>query len=300
MNLTIFFVALSLAVFCVVVLIGAPFFLRPSLEARRILDVVQSERPDKRFIRPKEVVRDKFLAVARTFRARLGLTDDEKLRERFVSAGMRGVEAKGKMDVYFVARFVGPLVGLLGGSFIKGNTFFWCLCLAAAGYLLPDIWLTQAVRRRRKHIQKGIPDAIDLLVICVEAGLGLDQAMLRVGQELAVSYPELNEEFSHITLEQKAGKPRLEAWQGLADRTKLPEFIALVAMLQQTDRFGTPIVRALSRYAEEVRTARRQRAEEAAAKTKIKILFPLVFFIFPCIFIVLLGPAVLSLAKQFH
>jgi tight adherence protein C len=298
MNLTIFFVALSLAVFCVVVLIGAPFFLRPSMEARRILDVVQSERPDKRTIRPKEVARDRFLAIARGFRARLGLSEDEKLRQRFVSAGMRGTG--NKMDVYFIARFAGPLVGLLAGSFIKGNTFFWCLCLAAAGYLLPDIWLTQAVRRRRKHIQRGIPDAIDLLVICVEAGLGLDQAMLRVGQELAVSYPELNEEFYQITLEQKAGKPRLEAWQGLADRTKLPEFIALVAMLQQTDRFGTPIVRALSRYAEEVRTARRQRAEEAAAKTKIKILFPLVFFIFPCIFIVLLGPAVLSLAKTFH
>jgi tight adherence protein C len=262
-----------------------------------LLDVVTSERPDKRRIRPKEIARDQLLAIARAFRARLGLSEDEKLRQRFVSAGMKGGS---KMDVYFVARFVGPLVGVLGGSFIHSNTAFWCLCLGAAGYLIPDIWLTQSVRRRRKHIQKGIPDAIDLLVICVEAGLGLDQAMLRVGQELAVSYPELNEEFYQITLEQKAGKPRLEAWQGLADRTKLPEFIALVAMLQQTDRFGTPIVRALSRYAEEVRTARRQRAEEAAAKTKIKILFPLVFFIFPCIFIVLLGHAVLSLAKQFH
>ena len=297
MNLTIFFVALSLAIFCVVLLVGAPFFLRPSVEARRILDVVQSERPDKRTIRPKEIARDQMLAVARAFRARLGLSEDEKLRQRFVSAGMRGTN--NKMDVYFVARFVGPLVGILGGSFINHNTFFWCLCLAAGGYLLPDIWLTQAVRRRKKHIQKGIPDAIDLLVICVEAGLGLDQAMLRVGQELAVSYPELNEEFNQISLEQRAGKPRLEAWQGLADRTKLQEFIALVAMLQQTDRFGTPIVRALSRYAEEIRTARRQRAEEAAAKTKIKILFPLVFFIFPCIFIVLLGPAVLSLKTAF-
>lgn len=294
----IFYIALSLAIFCVIVLIGAPWFFRPSVEARRILDVVQSERPDKRKVRPKEVMRDQLLSIARAFRARLGLSEDEKLRQRFVSAGMRGTN--NKMDVYFVARFVGPLIGILGGSFIPHNTAFWCLCLAAAGYLLPDIWLTQAVRRRKKHIQKGIPDAIDLLVICVEAGLGLDQAMLRVGQELAVSYPELNEEFTQITLEQKAGKPRLEAWQGLADRTKLPEFIALVAMLQQTDRFGTPIVRALSRYAEEVRTARRQRAEEAAAKTKIKILFPLVFFIFPCIFIVLLGPAVLSLSRTFH
>jgi tight adherence protein C len=290
-------IAFAVAVFSLVVLIGAPWFFRPSMEARRILDVVSSERPDKRTIRTKEMARDQLLNVARAFRARLGLSEDEKLRQRFVSAGMKGGN---KMDVYFVARFVGPLLGIVGGSFIPKNTAFWCLCLAAVGYLLPDIWLTRSVRKRKKHIQKGIPDAIDLLVICVEAGLGLDQAILRVGQELAVSYPELNEEFSQITLEQKAGKPRLEAWQGLADRTKLPEFIALVAMLAQTDRFGTPIVRALSRYAEEVRTGRRQRAEEAAAKTKIKILFPLVFFIFPCIFIVLLGPAVLSLSRTFH
>ncbi|HEY6445294.1 MAG TPA: type II secretion system F family protein [Acidobacteriaceae bacterium] len=292
----IFYIAVALCVFCIVTLIGAPWFFRPSVEARRILDRVRSDRPDKRTIRTKEMAREKLLDVARAFRSRLGLSQDEKLRQRFVSAGMKG---SSKLDVYFTARFLGPIAGVIGGSFIHGNTAFWCLCLGAGGYLLPDIWLTQAVRRRKKAIQKGIPDAIDLLVICVEAGLGLDQAMLRVGIELAVSYPELNEEFNQINLEQRAGKPRLEAWQGLADRTKLPEFIALVAMLTQTDRFGTPIVRALSRYAEEIRTARRQRAEEAAAKTKIHILFPLVLFIFPCIFIVLLGPAVLNLSKGF-
>jgi tight adherence protein C len=295
MNILLY-IALSLAIFCVVTLIGAPWFFGPSVEAKRVLERVRSERPDKRTIHSKEVAREKLLDLARAFRARLGLSQDEKLRQRFVSAGIKG---SSKLDVYFTSRFIGPILGLIGGSFIKTNTAFWCLCLAAVGYLLPDIWLTQAVRRRKKRIQKGIPDAIDLLVICVEAGLGLDQAMLRVGQELEVSYPELNEEFAQIGLEQRAGKPRLEAWQGLADRTKLPEFIALVAMLVQTDRFGTPIVRALSRYAEEVRTARRQRAEEAAAKTKIHILFPLVFFIFPCIFIVLLGPAVLNLSRGF-
>jgi tight adherence protein C len=292
----IFYTALALAIFCIVTLIGAPWFFRPSMEAQRILDRVRSDRPDKRTIRGKEVAREKLLELARGFRARLGLSQDEKLKQRFVTAGLKG---SSKLDVYFAARFLCPIVGLIAGSFIHGNTFFWCLCLTAAGYLLPDIWLTQAVRRRKKKIQKGIPDGIDLLVICVEAGLGLDQALLRVGQELAVSYPELNEEFSQINLEQRAGKPRLEAWQGLADRTKLPEFIALVAMLTQTDRFGTPIVRALSRYAEEIRSQRRQRAEEAAAKTKIHILFPLVLFIFPCIFIVLLGPAVLSLSRGF-
>ncbi len=292
----VFYIALSITVCCVVTLIAAPWFLRPSREERRILEVVSSERPDKRRIGSKEVVKERFLATARAFRARIGLSEDEKLRQRFVSAGLKKGNA---LDVYVTARFIGPLAGIIGGSFIPGNTAFWCLALAGLGYLLPDIWLTRSVKKRRKRIQKGIPDAIDLLVICVEAGLGLDQAMLRVGQELAVSYPEMNEEFTQINLEQKAGKPRLDAWQGLADRTQLPEFVALVTMLQQTDRFGTPIVRALSRYSEEIRMGRRQHAEEAAAKTKIKILFPLVLFIFPCIFLVLLGPAIIQLAETF-
>lgn len=293
----LFYIALLITVFLAVALVLAPWLLRPSAEAKRLLDVVTSKRPDRRTIRSKEIMMEKVLALARAFRARLGLSEDERLRQRFVSAGMRG---GGKLDLYFIARFMGPLGGILGGSFIKENTMFWCLALAAVGYLLPDIWLTRAVKKRQKRIQKGIPDAIDLLVVCVEAGLGLDQAILRVGQELAISYPEMFEEFSQISLEQRAGKPRMEAWQGLADRTKLPEFAALVTMLQQTDRFGTPIVRALSRYSEEIRTQRRHRAEEAAAKTKIKILFPLVLFIFPCLFIVLLGPALLSVMQTFH
>jgi len=292
----VFYFALSVTVCCVITLIAAPWFLRPSRQERRILEAVSSDRPDRRRISGKEMVKEKFLATARAFRAKIGLSEDEKLRQRFVSAGLKGANP---LDVYVTARFLGPLLGIIGGSFIPGNTMFWCLALAGVGYLLPDIWLTRAVKRRKHRIQKGIPDAIDLLVICVEAGLGLDQAMLRVGQELALSYPEMNEEFTQINLEQKAGKPRLDAWQGLADRTKLPEFIALVTMLQQTDRFGTPIVRALSRYSEEIRVGRRQRAEEAAAKTKIKILFPLVFFIFPCIFLVLLGPAVIQLSHTF-
>jgi tight adherence protein C len=290
-------IALAVATLLGVALVLAPWLLRPSDEARRILDVVTSNRPDRRTVRSKEIVMEKILAVARSFRARLGLSEDEKLRQRFVSAGLKGGS---KLDLYFIARVMMPAAGVIAGTFIPSNTLFWCLALAALGYLLPDIWLTRAVKQRQKRIRKGIPDAIDLLVICVEAGLGLDQALLRVGQELAISYPEMNEEFNQINLEQRAGKPRLDAWQGLADRTKLPEFIALVTMLQQTDRFGTPIVRALSRYSEEIRIERRHRAEEAAAKTKVKILFPLVLFIFPCLFIVLLGPAVLSIMRNFH
>jgi tight adherence protein C len=163
--------------------------------------------------------------------------------------------------------------------------------------MMPGIWLTTQARKRKARIRKSIPDAIDLLVICVDAGLGLDQALLRIGEELDMVHPDINEEFMRINLEQRAGTSRLDAWKGLAERTEIEEFTAFVSMLTQTDRFGTPIIKALSSFSEEIRTKRRQRAEEAAAKTKIKIIFPLVLCIFPCIFIVLLVPALLGIAK---
>jgi len=164
------------------------------------------------------------------------------------------------------------------------------------GYLLPDMWLTRMIKRRSARIRKSIPDAVDLLAICVEAGLGMDQALLRVGDEIALSHPDINEEFTQVNLEQRAGTQRLEAWQNLALRTQMDEFKSFVSMLTQSDRFGTPILKALNRFSEDLRTKRRQAAEEAAAKTKIKIIFPLVLFIFPCIFIVLLAPAIMSIA----
>jgi tight adherence protein C len=293
----IFYIALALTGASVVALLFAPLLLRPSRQERRVLEVIKSDRPDQRTISDKERVKEKILAIARAFHSRIGFSGDEKLKGKFLSAGLRGGN---KMDVYLTARFLVPLAGIAAGSFMPSNTFTWCLVFGGVGYLLPDIWLTRLVKRRQKRIQKSIPDAIDLLVICVDAGLGLDQALLRIGQEIAVSHPELHEEFMQINLEQRAGKPRIDAWQSVADRTKLPEFASLVTMLTQTDRFGTPIVRALSRFAEEIRTRRRQRAEEAAAKTKIKILFPLVLFIFPCIFIVLIGPAILQLMRTLN
>jgi tight adherence protein C len=159
------------------------------------------------------------------------------------------------------------------------------------------MWLKRKTASRRNRIRKSLPDALDLMVICVDAGLGLDQALLRIGEELAVSHPDIAEEFVQVNLEQRAGRPRLEAWKNLADRSEIEEFTSFVSMLTQTDRFGTPIIRALSRFSEDIRSKRRQRAEEAAAKTKIKIIFPLVLCIFPCIFIVLLAPALLNIAS---
>jgi tight adherence protein C len=294
MNL-VFYIALTLTVFLVLALLLAPIILKPSPAARRILELVQSTRIDQRKVGNKERLQETILSIAKKVRARFGLAEDEKLKQQLLSAGIKGGRG---VDAYLTSRLVGPLIGVVSGSFIHKNTIFWALSLAAVFYLVPDMWLRMKVKKRRERIRRSLPDALDLLVICVDAGLGLDQAMLRVGQELAISHPDINQEFSQINLEQLAGKHRLEAWRSAAERTQIPEFSLFVTMLTQADRFGTPIVRALSRFGDEIRLKRRQRAEEKAAKTKIKILFPLVLFIFPTIFIVLLAPAILSIAHN--
>jgi tight adherence protein C len=291
----VFYIALTLTVFLILALLAAPVMLRPSPAARRIMEMVQSNRPDERNVSDQERMRETILSLARSLRIRFGLAEDEKVKQLLLSGGVR---SRRGMNAYFASRFLGPLSGLICGSFLQNHTFFWALSLAAVFYLIPDMWLRIRIKRRRERIKRGLPDALDLLVICVEAGLGLDQAMLRVGQELVIGHPDIHQEFMQVNLEQLAGKPRLEAWKSTAERTQIAEFSLFVSMLTQADRFGTPIVRALSRFGDEIRLKRRQRAEEMAAKAKIKILFPLVFFIFPCIFIVLLAPAFMNIAKS--
>jgi len=291
----VFYMAVTLTIFLVVALLLAPVILRPSLAARRMLEMVRSNRPDERNVGSKERLQEKILSTARFLRVRFGLVADEKVTQQLLSAGIRTNRGR---NAYSASRVVGPVLGLACGSLIPSNTIFWALSLAAVCYLLPDMWLRTMIKKRNERIRRSLPDALDLLVICVEAGLGLDQAMLRVGQELHLSHPDIHYEFMQVNLEQLAGKPRLEAWKSAADRTQIPEFSLFVSMLTQADRFGTPIVRALSRFGDEIRLKRKQRAEEMAAKTKIKILFPLVLFIFPCIFIVLLAPAILNIAKN--
>jgi tight adherence protein C len=279
----IFYVAVMLTVFLFLALLLAPVILRPSPAARRMLEMVQSTRPDERNVGDKERLQGAILSMAKGLQSRLGLTEDERIKQQLLSAGLKSSRS---LTVYSASRFIGPMIGLVCGSLMHNNTVFWALSLAAVFYLLPDMWLRMKIKKRRERIRKSLPDALDLL------------AMLRVGQELIISHPDIHEEFMQVNLEQLAGKPRLEAWKSAAERTQIPEFSLFVSMLTQADRFGTPIVRALSRFGDEIRLKRRQRAEEMAAKTKIKILFPLVLFIFPCIFIVLLAPAILNIAKN--
>jgi tight adherence protein C len=223
------------------------------------------------------------------------LEQDEKLRQKLLAAGLR---ESGAVDMYFGIRMVGPVLAVLAGTFVRENTFFWIAVLMLLAYLGPDIWVSRRARMRRERIRLGLPDALDLMVVCVDAGLGVDQALLRAGQELALSQPEISEEFLQVNFEQRAGKPRIDAWQSVADRTGVDTVKSFVHMLAQTDRFGTPLVRALRVFADGVRQKRRQQAEELAAKTTVKLIFPLVLFIFPSIFIVLLGPAVILISKN--
>jgi len=170
---------------------------------------------------------------------------------------------------------------------------------ALAGYLLPEFWVTAQVRRRQQRLRLSLADCLDLLVVCVEAGLALDQAFMRVTQELRIVHPQLCEELDLVNAEIRIGRTRIEALRELANRTGVEDIKSLVAMLVQTDRFGTSIAQSLRVHSDELRTKRRQRAEEMAAKATVKMIPPLVFFIFPALFVVILGPAVISLYRHF-
>ena len=173
------------------------------------------------------------------------------------------------------------------------------LLAAVVGYLLPELWLMWRVQARQHRLRLGLPDALDMLVICVEAGLGLDQAIMRVAQELSITHPQLSEELQLVNMEMRVGKTRLEAMRELARRTGVEDIKALVAMLIQTERFGTSIAQSLRVHSDDLRMKRRQRAEEMSAKTTVKMVPPLVFFIFPALMVVILGPAVIMLMRQF-
>ena len=166
------------------------------------------------------------------------------------------------------------------------------------GVIAPDFWLSHKVRRRQHRLRLSLPDALDLLVICVEAGLGLDQAILRVAEELGHVHPELSEEMRLVNLEMRLGRTRIEALRALSSRTGVDDIKALVAMLVQTERFGTSVAQSLRVHSDTLRIKRRQRAEEQAAKAPVKMVPVLVFFIFPALLVVILGPAVIALSRQ--
>jgi len=291
----LFYLTCGATIFSALAIVILLFFTRTSRAAlQRIREITYHNRRFRRSVPIGINAGRKFMAMIHWVRARLGLAADVELPERLANAGYKD---KLSADLYTTARIFCPLLALAAGSLIPFDRVFWMFALPAVAYIAPNIALTRLVKRRREKIRKSIPDAIDLLVICVDAGLGLDQALLRVGQELGNSHPQITEELLQINREQRAGIPRIQAWANMATRSQLSDIDAFASMLVQTERFGTPIARALSAFADNIRLRRRQLAEEKAAKTTVKIIFPLVLFIFPSMFLVLLGPAVLSIYR---
>lgn len=291
----LFYVVFGISIFLAVVIL---FWLMATRRSRattqRVSEVILRGRDLQEQTLQKKQVGRRIFAGVHWLRARLGLADADDLQERLANAGYKGALPA---DIYNAARFLLPMGAIVIAMMIPIAQLLWVTMLPAIAFIAPNIILTRLIKRRRERIRRSIPDAIDLLVICVDAGLGIDQALLRVGQELGISHPQITEELLQINREQRAGKPRIQAWADMAKRSQLEDIDAFASMLLQTERFGTPIARALSGFADGIRLKRRQLAEQMAAKTTIKIIFPLVLFIFPSMFIVVLAPAILSIMR---
>jgi len=229
--------------------------------------------------------------------------DVSRTRKQLYRAGYRGRAA---VTIFYGIRLLTalalPLIFYAGfivaGDIPARQQLGLAVISGLIGYLLPSLILQARIKTRQGAVTRGLPDALDLMVVCVEAGLGLDQAIMRVGEELKQVTPEISDEFNLVNLEMRAGKPRVDALRNMATRVGVDDLSSLVAMLVQTDRFGTSIAQSLRVHSDSMRVKRRQRAEELASKVPVKLVFPIFFFIFPAIFIVTLAPAVLEFIRK--
>jgi len=248
---------------------------------------------------------DRMKSVLQAFGERVesGRKDNSEVRQFLLQAGYVDPNA---VAIYWAARVI-LAMGLVAGTLtllpLAGFTALQVLMavvwLGGIGWVGPVFYVRRRLKARQKELQKAMPDMLDMLVVCVEAGLGLNQALVRVADEIDHVSLVMSEQLALVNLEMRAGTPRDEALKNLADRTGLPDMKSLVSMLIQTDRFGTSVADALRVHSDTMRTKRRQRAEEAAAKTTIKLVFPLVLFVFPAMFVVVLGPSVIAIYRMF-
>jgi tight adherence protein C len=285
------------------IIVGAVFYALSPTEAgmagrlSRLFNTAAPPKEEKFSTKQKERVRHTLASIGK-IGASPNTQQTPKNQLLMVRAGYRSPEAMMAVRGF---KILVP-VALVAGVFFTGaytfNPFLVFGMAAVAGYLLPDMWLTWRVHARQRLLRRALPDGLDLLVICVEAGLGLDQALLRVAQELNVAHPELSDELQLVNLEMRVGKTRLDAMRELARRTGLDDIKALVSMLIQTERFGTSVAQSLRVHSDDLRMKRRQRAEEMAAKTTVKMVPALVFFIFPALMVVILGPAIIAIMRQ--
>jgi len=221
------------------------------------------------------------------------------IMQRLTRAGFRDESA---VKLFYGSKVVVPLLLVVivwGTGFAQIAPFFVYALSLGGGFLLPDFWLGKKIKKRQHKIRRGLPDVLDLLVVCVEAGLSLDQATARTAEELRVALPALCEELSMVVLEQRAGRARADAWKNMAERTGEESVLAMVSMLVQAEQLGTSVAKTLRVQSETLRVKRIQQVEEMAAKTSVKLVFPLVFFIFPSLFLVVLGPAGILMMESF-
>lgn len=271
---------------------------------QRLNDGDDPEIPHSGFLpRAKGIILRALESLGRLVKKGMEEENPTLIRKTFLKAGFRRENA---LMLFFGSKlFLALLLVLLIslGQFLflplMPSAQFTLLAVTGAvvGYYLPNLWVRLKIRQRRAKILEGLPDALDLMVVCVEAGIGLDAAIQRVGEEMKLSNKPLSDEFRLMTLELRAGKSRRDALRDLAMRTDLEDVSNLASILIQTEKFGTSIAQALRVHSDAMRIRRFQRAEEIAAKLPVKLLFPLIFFIFPSLFVAILGPAAIQIIR---
>lgn len=287
-------------VFMVIASGGALFFYRDAIQ-QRITTALYPKPKKKSIASTLAETRDVLGGMVESVEKFIPKSEQETSvqQQRLIRAGFRQDSA---VKYFFGAKLIVPgtlLVIALATGLYRLSPFFVLALCAGLGFLGPDFWLGRQISNRQNEMRKGLPDVLDMLIICVEAGLSLDQATQRTAEELKKAQPSLSDELGIVALEQRAGRARSEAWKHLAERTDVDSIRNLVTMLIQAEQFGTSIGKTLRVHSDTLRTQRIQEVEEKAAKLSVKLLFPLVLFIFPSLFLVTLGPAMISMMQSF-
>ena len=295
-----FLILAFVAIFVLVGSIGVLMFYREAA-LERISQVINPRPKQKTLAEPFQNTGSSIGNVVKRFENLMPKSEKEVsvIRLRLTRAGYRNENA---IKIFYGCKVLTPLL-LVAIAAVTGLAslapFFVYLVALGGGFLAPDFWLGKRIKARQKKLTRGLPDVLDLLVICMEAGLSLDQATTRSAEELSQSQPEICDELNVVVLEQRAGRARSESWKNMAERTGVECLRNLVSMLVQTEQFGTSIAKMLRVHADTLRVQRVQMIEEMAGKTSVKLVFPLVLFIFPALFLVTLGPAAIVMAESF-